>query len=195
MPEKKHRFFMNERGGASIEFAFSLVLFLFLAFGIIEFGSILNERNAIIQLVREGASLASRNLTTDAKTLQLLTSIENPLDLPNNPSKYKLFLATVSAGTDTLPNPTCNVAQAGGLSNSSVYSPAASGTCDLPMNLYNMLIYNPANGRATVSNFTVVKAYYEHDSLTPVGNIGSFFTGSADPDAGNPTTMTSFAIF
>lgn len=42
----------NERGTASIELAFSLMIFLFVAFGIVEYGSIINERNALTQLAR-----------------------------------------------------------------------------------------------------------------------------------------------
>ena len=110
------RNYNNERGSAVVELSFSLILFLFVAFGVVEFGSMLNERNALTQLAREGASLASRNLTTQANMLALLQSTDNALDFSDQ-SQYAIFVAQVTAGNSGNPTPVCNVVQQGSLSN------------------------------------------------------------------------------
>jgi Flp pilus assembly protein TadG len=165
------------------------MLFLFMAFGIIEFGSILNERNSLTQIAREGASLASRNLTSDQNMLDLLESTDNALDFANNPGKYRIFLAQITAGTAGNPNPTCAITQRGALSNG-VQAPSAPN-CDLDPNLMNYVTYNPGLGTAAVGQFTVVKVYYQHDPITPFGNLDWFGGGNENA----PTVMMSRAIF
>lgn len=182
----------NERGSASVELAFSLMIFLFVAFGIVEYGTIINERNALTQLAREGASLASRNLTTSANMMDLLASTDNALHFANNPSKFHIYLAQVKAGNNVNNTPTCSVVDRGGLSNSEVQAPAPP-SCDLPGNLYNYLVYVPGTG-ATVEQFTVVKVYYEHDPITPVGGLSAQF-GWGGLSTANSITMSSTAIF
>lgn len=182
----------NERGTASVELAFSLMIFLFVAFGIVEFGSVINERNALTQLAREGASLASRNLTTSANMMNLLGSTNNALDFANQPSKYHIYLAQITAGTVANNNPTCAVVEQGGFNGSSV-TPPALPNCDLPQNLYDYLVYVPGTG-ATVQQFTVVKVYYEHDPITPIGALATQF-GWGGASLGNSVTLASQAIF
>lgn len=182
----------NERGTASVELAFSLMIFLFVAFGIVEFGSIINERNALTQLAREGASLASRNLTTSANMMNLLGSTNNALDFANQPSKYHIYLAQITAGTVANNNPTCAVVEQGGFNGSGV-TPPALPNCDLPQNLYDYLVYVPGTG-ATVQQFTVVKVYYEHDPITPIGALATQF-GWGGGSLGNSVTLASQAIF
>jgi Flp pilus assembly protein TadG len=181
----------NERGAASIELAFSLMIFLFVAFGIVEYGSILNERNALTQLAREGASLASRNLTTSANMMDLLASTDNALHFANNPSKFHIYLAQITAGDNVNNNPSCTIADRGGL-QSGVQAPALPN-CDLPQNLYDYLVYVPGAG-ATVEQFTVVKVYYEHDPITPVGALSAQF-GWGGLSTSDSITMSSIAIF
>ena len=182
----------NERGTASIELAFSLMIFLFVAFGIVEYGTIINERNALTQLAREGASLASRNLTTSANMMDLLESTDNALDFKNQPSKFHIYLAQITAGDNVNPNPVCTVVDRGGLTGSEVQPPALPN-CDLPQNLYDYLVWLPGTG-ATVEQFTVVKVYYEHDPLTPVGALSSQF-GWGGLSTSNSIVMGSTAIF
>ena len=179
----------NERGSTILELSISLMLFLFMAFGVIEYGSILNERNSLTQVAREGASLASRNLTTNQNMLDLLESTDNALDMANNPSKYRIFLAQVTAGTAGNPTPTCALTQRGGLNNG-VQTPVAPN-CDLDANLMNYLTYDAGLGTAQVGQFTVVKVYYQHDPITPFGNL-DWFNGS---NGNAPTVMMSRAIF
>jgi len=182
----------NERGAAAVELAFSLMIFLFVAFGIVEYGTIINERNALTQLAREGASLASRNLTTSANMMDLLASTDNALDFANQPSKFHIYLAQITAGDNVNNNPSCSVVDRGGLSNSGVQPPALPN-CDLPGNLYDYLVYVPGTG-ATVEQFTVVKVYYEHDPITPVGALSAQF-GWGGLSTANSITMSSTAIF
>ncbi len=182
----------NERGTASVELAFSLMIFLFVAFGIVEYGSIINERNALTQLAREGASLASRNLTTSANMMNLLGSTNNALDFANQPSKYHIYLAQITAGTVANNNPACTVVEDGGFNGSGVAAPALPN-CDLPQNLYDYLVYVPGTG-ATVQQFTVVKVYYEHDPMTPLGALAAKFGWGAGT-VGNSVTLFSQAIF
>lgn len=181
----------NERGTASIELAFSLMVFLFVAFGIVEYGSIINERNALTQLAREGASLASRNLTTSQNMMDLLGSTNNALDFKNQPSKYHIYLAQITAGTVANNTPACTIVEQGGFNGPGVAAPALPN-CDLPGNLYNYLVYVPGTG-ATVQQFTVVKVYYEHDPITPIGALATQFGGGSN--LGNSVTLFSRAIF
>ena len=181
----------NERGSTILELSISLMLFLFMAFGVIEYGSILNERNALTQLSREGASLASRNLTTDQNMLDMLESTDNSLDMANNPSKYRIFLAQITAGTAGNPAPTCALTQRGGLAGGGVQAPAAPN-CDLDANLMNYVTFDAGLGTAPVAQFTVVKVYYQHDPITPFGNL-NWFGGGNNGNA--PTVMMSRAIF
>jgi len=181
----------NERGAASIELAFSLMIFLFVAFGIIEYGTIINERNALTQLAREGASLASRNLTTSANMMDLLASTDNALKFSAHPSKYRIYLAQITAGNNINNNPSCTIVDRGGLSAG--VQPPALPNCDLPGNLYDYLVYVPGTG-ATVEQFTVVKVFYEHDPITPVGALSAQF-GWGGLSTSNSITMSSTAIF
>lgn len=181
----------NERGAATIELAFSFMIFLFVAFGIVEYGTIINERNALTQLAREGASLASRNLTTSANMMDLLASTENSLHFKNQPSKFHIYLAQITAGDNVNNNPTCAVVDRGGLSSG--VQPPAQPSCDLPANLYDYLKWSPGTG-ATVEQFTVVKVFYQHDPITPVGALSAQF-GWGGLSTSNSITMSSTAIF
>lgn len=182
----------NERGTASIELAFSLMIFLFVAFGIVEYGSIINERNALTQLAREGASLASRNLTTNQNMMDLLGSTDNALDFKNYPSKYHIYLAQITAGTVANNDPTCTIVEQGGFNGAGV-TPPALPNCDLPQNLYDYLVYVPGTG-TTVQQFTVLKVYYEHDPITPLGALATQLGWGAGT-VGNSVTLFSQAIF
>jgi hypothetical protein len=181
----------NERGSTPVELAFSLMILLFVAFGIVEYGSILNERNALTQLAREGASLASRNLTTSANMMDLLASTDNALDFKNYPSKYHIYLAQITAGDNVNNNPSCSIVDRGGLASG--VEPPALPNCDLPQNLYDYLVYVPGIG-ATVEQFTVVKVYYEHDPIIPVGGLSAQF-GWGGSSTSSSITMSSTAIF
>ena len=190
MSQPTHQLCHDERGSTILELSVSLMLFLFMAFGVIEYGSILNERNSVTQLAREGASLASRNLTSDQNMLDLLESTDNALNMANNPADYRIFLATIVAGTAGNPLPNCAIVERGGLASGGVQAPALPN-CDLDANLMNYVTYDPGLGTAPVGQFTVVKVYYQHDPITPFGNLDWFGGGNNN----SPTLMMSMAIF
>jgi len=191
MSQHTHQLCHNERGSTILELAISLMLFLFMSFGIIEYGSIINERNALTQLSREGASLASRNLTGAQNMLDLLESTDNSLEMSMNPSKYRIFLAQITAGTAGNPAPNCALTERGGLSGGGVQAPALPN-CDLDANLTNYLTFDAGLGVAPVAQFTMVRVYYQHDPITPFGNLDWFGGGANGND---PTIMMSQAIF
>ena len=100
-----------------------------------------------------------------------------------------IFIAQITAGKAANPAPNWVIGQRGGLTNG-VQAPVAPN-CDLLANLVTFVTNNPALGAAPVQQFTVVKAYYEHDLITPFENLpwlgGNTMTGS--------TVMFSEAIF
>lgn len=183
----------SERGSATIEFAFSSIIFMFLAFAVVEYGMIYNERIAVTSLAREGASLASRQLATDANVLAMLASTQGTLGLNGNPERYSIFLAQINGALNANANPVCNVNAIGTLIHTDIAAPDPGAQCDLPDNLYNLLQWNGGVNAPGVNQFTVLKVYYQHTSLTPVGGMSSVLGGSG---SGNTDLLLmSRAIF
>jgi hypothetical protein len=87
----------NERGAALIEFAMVVPIFLVLAFGIIDFGLVLNDYNSLRQGVREGAReavVANWGAECTGSTNQKLTClVEDRIDLGSE-SAIKVNLPT-----------------------------------------------------------------------------------------------------
>ena len=75
----------SERGAGLVEFAIVLPIFLILAFGIIDFGLVLNDYNSVRQGVREGAReavVANWGTSCTGTTNQKLTClVEDRIDL------------------------------------------------------------------------------------------------------------------
>lgn len=183
----------SERGSATLEFAFSSILFIFLAFATVEYGMIYNERMAVTALAREGASLASRNLTTNANILDMLESTDGTLGLNGNPEKYSIHLAQINGATAEENNPVCTVTSAGTLDHDDISIPDADAQCDLPDNLYAFLQWNDGLNAPGVNQFTVLKVYYQHTPLTPIGGMAASLGG---PGHQNPNLLlVSRAIF
>jgi len=169
----------SERGSATVEFAFSSIIFIFLAFATVEYGMIFNERIAVTQLAREGASLASRNLTNNGNMLALLASTQGALGLQGNPQKYQIFLAQINGATALGNPPVCAVNATGTLAHPDIVAPDPGAQCGLPNNLYNLLQWQgPPINAPGVNQFTVLKVYYQHTSLTPVGGISPTLGGA-----------------
>ncbi len=183
----------SERGSATIEFAVSSILFMFLAFATVEYGVLYSERLAVTQLAREGASLASRNLTTNANMMNMLESTGGTLDLNGHPEKYSIHLAQVNGAVAAGNPPVCNVTSAGTLSHPDIHIPAPATNCDLPQNLYDYLEWDAALGAAAVNQFTVLKVYYQHNPLTPVGGMTPFLGGPGHQNTS--LLLASRAIF
>lgn len=185
----------SAQGSATIEFAVSSIIFMFLAFATVEYGMLYSERMAVTSLAREGASLASRNLATDGNVLAMLASTEGSLGLKGHPEKYAIFLAQINGSTGLGLDPVCTVTTPVGiLSNADVIPLDPATQCDLPNNLYNYLKWQTGaiNGPG-VNQFTVLKVYYEHNPLTPIGGMSPFLGGPGHQNA--TLTLSSRAIF
>ena len=159
----------SQKGIATIEFAVIASMMLLMVFVIIDFGSLIQAQAVVTNISREGGNLASRDLKNGPDLLNLLEASSSPLDFESNPTKFKMYLAKVDAGTSSgTPDPTCTVQESGTLQGNGVVSPAASGTCDLPSNLYDLLRFDDLIQTSPVSQFTVVKVYYAHKPMTPI---------------------------
>ena len=183
----------SERGSATIEFAVSSIIFMFLTFAIVEYGVLFSERLAVTALAREGASLASRQLTTNGNLLAMMTSTEGALKLNGQPDKYSIHLAQINGATAQGNAPQCTVTSTGTLTHPDIAVPDPASQCDLPNNLYNLLQWNVAQNAPGVSQFTVVKVYYQHTPLTPVGGLSPHLGGSGPGDV--DLLLGSRAIF
>jgi len=183
----------SERGSATIEFAVSSILFIFLAFATVEYGVLYSQRHAVTTLAREGASLASRNLTTNGNMMAMLESTEGALGLNGHPEKYSIHLAQINGAVAAGTAPACTVTSSGTLSHADITVPTPATNCDLPANLYAYLQWDAGLGAAAVNQFTVLKVYYQHTPLTPVGGMSPFLGG---PGHQNTTLLlASRAIF
>lgn len=178
MNQSRRFLLWSAQGSATIEFAVSSLLFMFLAFATVEYGVLFSERNAVTSLAREGASLASRELTTDANIMSLLSSTEGTLALKGHPEKYAIFLAKIVGSTGLGQPPQCTVTPIGTLTDPQISAPTQAGQCDLPNNLWNYLTWQgPPLNSPGVDQFTVVKVYYQHNPITPVGGMSPFLGG------------------
>jgi len=66
---------MSERGNAMVEFAIILPLLLIVVFGIIDFGRALYTANNLTAAVREGARLASTQISPDPTTAGSMSAV------------------------------------------------------------------------------------------------------------------------
>jgi len=159
----------SQKGMATVEFAVIASLILLMAFVIVDFGTLIQAQAVVTNISREGGNLASRDLKNGPDLLNLLEASSSPLDFESSPTKYKMYIAKVDAGESAeSPDPTCTVQESGSLQGDGVTSPTASGTCDLPSNLYDLLRFDDFIQTSPVSQFTVVKVYYAHKPLTPM---------------------------
>ncbi len=192
-----NRFIQNhvqsEQGSATLEFAFSAVLIIFLAFATIEYGMVFSEQQAVTTLAREGASLASRQIATNANVLAMMASTDGTLELLGNPQRYRIYLAQINGATTVGNVPTCTVVEAGTLTHGGIVAPDPATQCDLPNNLFNLLQWNVAQAAAGVNQFTVVKVYYQHRPLTPLAGLSASFHGPVHGDTDH--LLSSQAIF
>ena len=153
-----------------------------------------SQRHAVTTLAREGASLASRNLTTNGNMMAMLESTEGALGLNGNPGKYAIFLAQINGATAVGNSPVCTVTTSNGtLSHPDISVPTPASNCDLPQNLYDYLEWDVGLGAAAVNQFTVLKVYYQHNPITPVGGMTPFLGGPGHQDTS--LLLASRAIF
>lgn len=187
----KRQILQSSQGIVSVEFLWMFMIFIALTFGIVEFGSILHERNIITHLAREGASIYSRDFEDANTIVNMIKDSSQSLDFPSRPDQHALFVARATAGDP----PTCAATGGSGtLSESGVVDPASLPTCGLTPELLAYLQAD-ANGVSQMQQFSVVRIYYKHIPLTPIAGLLSlpFFGGGPglDPDP----VMGTTAIF
>ena len=66
----------SEKGIATVEFSMIAVILITLAFGVIEFGTVIQAQAVVTNIGREGGNLASRDLKTGQDLLNLLASLQ-----------------------------------------------------------------------------------------------------------------------
>jgi len=194
----------SEKGTVTIEFSMLVIMMVVMLFGIVEFGAVLQAQAVVTNVTREGASIASRDIKTDSDLVDYLTSSSAPLDFDTYPERFKIYIAKVDASDSEGYEPTCTVQEAGSLTGVAVLplemkSPAESSTCDLTETLYDYLRFDPVIGTSPISQFTVVKVFYQHQTVTP---LESFLEGSVlnfdsdDPDSDPDSILiSSKAVF
>ena len=168
----------SQKGVAAVEFSFVAIILLLVVFGIIEFGSLIQAQAVVTNVAREGGSIASRDILTsqdeDEKSnlLNLLEASSWPLNFGADPSKFKIFIARIQAGTAEDKWPSCagTVQESGQLNGSEVAEPTNDPYCGLTLEFWELLTYNEDFG-ALLNQATVVTVYYQHDPLTPLANF------------------------
>ncbi len=184
----------RQQGIVALEGLFIMLVFLALAFGIVEFGSIIHAQTTVTHIAREGGNLASRDYNAGEDLLDLLVSSSSSLDFSQNPSDYKMYLLPVNAGDATDNAPSCDtISERGSLLGSNIISPQTELNCGLTPDLAAYLTYNGT--LAPIERLTVVKVFYHHVPLTPLGAllISPMFEGSQS-DVGD-IILTSKSVF
>lgn len=161
----------SQKGMATVEFSFIAIIFIVLALGIVEFGSLIEAQAVVTNVGREGGNLASRDLKTGQDLLNLLAASSTPLDFQGTPEHYKIYIAKANAATNDEEEPTCTVEENGTLVGEGVVSPAAMPKCGLTDALYSYLEFDETNETAAISQFTIVKVYYAHVPVTPLAEV------------------------
>lgn len=180
----------GNQGIALLEFALILPVLIIMAFGVIDFGRLIQTRLIISNVSREGGSVASRETAIDPNFLNLLITSAKPLDLAGGDGK--IMITRIVAGvSEEKPSPTIqDFYSAGGLGRGSIIG-ADNLYLGLPMNLYNHLLFKPENKTSDISEITVVEVYYRYRPITPLPN---FIEGILMPDNGG-LIVGSRAIF
>ena len=204
----------SQKGMATVEFTGVALVLMVVAFGIVEFGSMIQAQAVVSNVTREGGSLASRDLKNGSDLFNLLEASTWPLNFSCPPEsgscnpavqeeRFKIYIAKVNAGTSGSPVPTCTVEESGNLDGIGVVSPVEDpeGRCDLTQDLWDLLNYNDIYNTSPLTQLTVVKVYYRHDPLTPFvellnvgpvfngGSIYNFDSSGAEPDPDDPVVI------
>ncbi|WP_447970012.1 TadE/TadG family type IV pilus assembly protein [Nitrospira sp. M1] len=161
---------IGEQGIAAVEGLFMMLVFLVIAFGIVEFGSMIHAQTTVTHIAREGGNLASRDLNAGENLLDLLAASSSSLAFAQNPDDYKIYIVPVQAGDSTDSVPSCGVVfQRGTLSGNGVRSPQTEPNCGLSSELTTYLTYDGT--LAPIERLTVVRVYYHHVPITPLGRL------------------------
>ncbi len=159
----------NQRGMATIEFAVLVSIALLMVFVIVDFGALIQAQAVVTNVTRETGSLASRDLKNVPELISYIEASSSPLHFDLNPERYKMYLAKVDAGLSTQdPDPTCTFQEGGTLIGVGIDEPTVSPTCDLTQSLYDLLKFDDTTQASPISQLTVVKVYWVHESITPM---------------------------
>jgi len=171
----------NERGVAILELAIILPVLLLIAFAIIDFGRLFQARLILSNLSREGGSIASRDIKSPADLITMLQTGATPLDLATS---GRIYIWKIRAGeSEDDPDPYIDdtkSASSGSLSRESSIGNSKTNL-GLTGDLYNHLVFNPANATADISEITVVEVFYDFTPVTPITDISQTFFDKDKP--------------
>jgi len=184
----------GEQGIAAVEGLFMMLIFLVIAFGIVEFGSMIHAQTTVTHIAREGGNLASRDINAGENLLDLLAASSSSLAFAQNPGDYKIFLVHVQAGDATDSAPSCdNVFQRGTLSGNAIRSPQVEPNCGLTPELATYVTHDGT--LSPLERLTVVRVYYHHVPMTPLGRLlAAPMFGANQTDVGD-IVLRSQSIF
>jgi len=174
----------GERGVSIVELAFILPILLILAFGVVDFGRLIQARLVVANVSREGGSLASRvgiyDDTPDAasdrqefgKVLNLLLSSAFPLDITG--ADGRIFITRINAGfTKGNPDPSIYMRfSAGSMGVASIITGSeGQEPGGLSALMRDHLTFQEDNDDADIDNLTVVEVYYYYRPITPLPQL------------------------
>lgn len=193
MIEQLHtsRRYSGERGASAVELALLLPLIVIIVFGVIEIGQFITARFIIINVAREGASLASRDIQSAADLIGLMQNAATPLDLQD---QGRIYVRKIRAGqTSSNPNPAVDFSRSAVAGNLDVPSSTDSSNLGLTAAVYSHLVFDdsPNQMTADISEVTVVDVFYLYTPITPLSN---FIPGLMTRDGGG-RIMHSRAVF
>jgi hypothetical protein len=159
----------GEMGIAAVELALILPLLLIMAFGIIDFGRLIQASLIVTNVSREGGSMASRGFKSGDDLLSLLQSSGTPLDLNGS---GRIYVSRIKAGTSrTASNPSIDPQLSKG--NLGISSNILSGLPHLGLSegLYQHLVFEDSQQASDIAEIWVVEVYYKYKPITPLPNF------------------------
>jgi Flp pilus assembly protein TadG len=159
----------REKGIATLEFALILPILVIMVFGVIDLGGLIHARLIITNVSREGGSLASRDIKAGSDLLTMLMSSGTPLDLNTS---GRIYISKISEGVSAdAPNPVIStqINQGNLAVNSAIRT--SQPYLGLTADLFNHLVFKPANQTADISGVTVVEVFYIYRPITPLPNF------------------------
>jgi Flp pilus assembly protein TadG len=160
----------KEKGVAALELALILPILCVMAFGIIDFGRLIQARLVVANVSREGGSLASREIMVGNTLLDALQASTSPLNL--RAADGRIYVTRIKAGASLNSRPVIeSQVNSGRLSISSGIRSSLSNF-GLSPELYDHLIFkgNPQN-TSDISDLTVVEVFYKYRPITPLPNF------------------------